>query len=72
MNKNTEVIWICQKCGSEDILQRCWVNVNNNDSLEWIDTGGDEDFWCEQCQEHIRPIVKNEINKKEVEAYVSK
>lgn len=42
----------CDKCGSEDVQVKAWVNPNNLKEVEIITPQEDNDTWCNACQEH--------------------
>jgi hypothetical protein len=55
---------VCKECGSADSIQiRVWQYVNNSEYAgECSDDSGDR--WCEDCEEHVDFIAKEEYEKK--------
>ena len=43
--------YVCEKCGSEDVDQRVWVNLNTEQIMD-LSSGEIEDNWCNDCGEH--------------------
>lgn len=44
-------VWICDNCGSDNVQSKQWVNLNDN-SVGGDAMYDDDDYWCEDCQEH--------------------
>ena len=45
-----KTILVCDECGGKSIQVKAWVDANTN---EFIDDAadGDEDYWCDDCQD---------------------
>ena len=58
-------IFVCSKCGADDIQEKAWISVNNTavvDGLvyhEVYDTC-DDMYWCSQCNDACKPITFKE------------
>jgi hypothetical protein len=54
-------ILVCEKCGSADSIQlKVWQYVNSGEfAADCI--GEIEDRWCEDCEEHVDFVSKEEI-----------
>lgn len=50
-NTNNNTILLCDKCNSDNIQIKHWVNPNNNQIHEQLSDDID-DFWCEDCETH--------------------
>ena len=51
--------WVCPNCNSNRVQQKAWVNLNGN-SVDWdssSDLVDDEDYYCQDCEEHLVPIT---------------
>ncbi len=55
-----EGTWRCESCGSLNVQQRAWVNVNTTEVESFID-GGRSDYYCEGCEEHNRLVRESEL-----------
>lgn len=63
-----EIIWVCGKCGSEDVEEKAFVTVNTYG--EPYDSGhinfcaeDDEDRYCNNCGDNTYFIDKDEYEK---------
>ena len=53
-------ILVCEQCGSADSIQiRVWQYVNSGE-FAGDSCNEREDSWCENCEEHINFIAKEE------------
>ena len=43
---------VCEECGSDQVEQKAWVDLNTNDVLDSCSDGDIEDNWCRECMEH--------------------
>ena len=57
--------WRCECCGSLNVQQRAWVNVNTAEVESFID-GGRSDYYCEDCEEHNRIERESELLRRAV------
>jgi hypothetical protein len=55
---------VCKGCGSADSIQiRVWQYTNSGEfASDCSDDSGDR--WCEDCEEHVDFITKEEYEKK--------
>lgn len=60
--ENNEIklpIWICENCGSKEVQQLAWVDLNTtNPNIDFFETNDVKDFWCKICSEHEHLIIK--------------
>jgi uncharacterized protein YlaI len=59
MRKTFKTTYICPNCKSNRIQQKTWVNLNDN-SVDWdgaSDLCDDEDYYCQDCEEHLVPVT---------------
>lgn len=47
-------MWVCKKCKSNNVQQRAWVDLNTENIVDYIDDGGEADFYCMDCEDHQR------------------
>ena len=47
-----DIIYCCAECGSTDIMERDWVNVNTKEVVG-DPTYDIEDRWCAECSKHV-------------------
>lgn len=59
--------WICKDCGSDDVQQEAWVNVN---TAEVDQLPEDNKAWCCECSDHVRIAVDNEIYEQQKIEYI--
>lgn len=61
MNEIKLPIWICEECGSKRVQQQAWVDLNStNPEIDFFETNDREDFWCKDCSEHTKLIMKED------------
>lgn len=51
----SKIKWVCPNCGSRDIDELTWVNVNTA-KVTSAGPGEKEDTFCNGCSTHIVPI----------------
>ncbi len=58
-----EEILVCNECGSTDVQEQAWVEVNTK---VYVGFNGDDrdDRWCEECEEHNRLCSMKEFSEK--------
>lgn len=57
-------ILVCKECGSADSIQiKVWQYVNSGEFAGDC-IGEEDDRWCEDCEEHVYFIAKEEYEKK--------
>jgi len=57
-------IWVCEKCGSEDVLEKAWVKTNKyplitSEDIEFC-AEDDEDRFCNDCGESTSFCLKED------------
>lgn len=58
MKKERSLTWVCTNCGSMNVQQKMWVNLNTfNPDLD-SEFNDYEDFWCMDCEGHHEVIAK--------------
>ena len=63
--QNPRDIFVCEKCGADDIQERAWISVNNTSVVnglvfhEVYDTS-DDSYWCSVCNCECNPITFEE------------
>ncbi len=45
-------MYVCKECGSNDIEIPMWVNPNTNIPNGDYGSDGDEECWCNYCEDH--------------------
>lgn len=52
-----EELWVCVECGSLDIEETYWININNN---QVTDSTNEVRYFCNQCNsmKQFSPITK--------------
>ena len=66
--KTIRTLWLCSNCGSDRVQQKAWVDLNEN-SIDWdssSDLIDDEDYYCQDCEEHLAPITQDVPVKKKI------
>jgi hypothetical protein len=53
-------IWCCPDCGSEDVHETAWLDVNTGEMISGGLDGPLDRFWCEGCESEIKGLVKKE------------
>lgn len=54
-------IWVCEECSSSNVEQQGWIQLNSvNPNITFVESNDREDFWCNQCQEHTKLIMKED------------
>jgi hypothetical protein len=66
---DSEDIWVCGDCGSEDVYEAVWMEINGTGGGEPV---GDGQSWCEECQystpfTHVIPKAEYLKRKQEEE-----
>lgn len=52
-------IWVCLECGSKDVQQQAWVDLNTtNPNIDFFETNDIQDFWCKKCEAHTNIIME--------------
>lgn len=54
-----DIIYCCAECGSTDIMERDWVDVNTKEVVG-DPTDSIEDRWCADCSKHVDFIIKSD------------
>ena len=50
--KDMDNIWVCDYCGSEEVQESVWVNMNTDKIV-----GSSDYYWCENCEEETSPMT---------------
>ena len=59
--KKLNNLFVCDSCGSEDIDEKVWVDLNDQFSLngKWyalVLDGAEDRYWCRKCNEECNPV----------------
>lgn len=55
ITKPNEELWVCKECGSLDIEEKYWVNINNDKIESETD---DLEYYCNNCNcKHEYPTL---------------
>ena len=59
--------WICKDCGSNDVQQETWVNVNTSE----VDGFPEHNkAWCCDCYDHVLVEIDNEVYEQQKTEYI--
>ena len=61
-NSDPDEIFVCEKCGSPDVIATSWTNVNTLDFVDWLDLSCPE-YYCNGCQSHTDVIFMSEFEE---------
>lgn len=50
--KDMDDMWVCDYCGSEEVQESVWVNMNTDKIV-----GSSDYHWCDNCYEETCPIT---------------
>lgn len=59
--KDMDDMWVCDYCGSEEVEEKVWVNMNTQ---EIIDTTSVDDYYCDTCQDETKPMTYFDFKEK--------
>jgi len=54
---HNQTVWVCQKCGSEEVHVQAWVHANTDRFVDDCDPGK---CWCCKCEDHSQLATKEE------------
>ena len=54
MRKTHKDYWICPDCGSTNVQEKLWVDLNGS-SISW--ESGTEDYFCNDCECRENPVI---------------
>ena len=59
---NPQDIFVCKKCGADDIQQKAWISVNNTSVVDGLVHHEvydmcDDMYWCSQCNDACFPVT---------------
>tara|TARA_R100000951_G_scaffold913_2_gene2728 strand:+ start:1141 stop:1473 length:333 start_codon:yes stop_codon:yes gene_type:complete len=52
--KDMDDMWVCDYCGSEEVDEKAWVNMNTGEITEGVD---DTPRWCNICNDEVAPMT---------------
>ena len=64
--KKISNLLVCDICGSEDIQEKMWIDINNQITIQgvWyahvIDATDGDSCWCCKCEDTCKPITFEE------------
>ena len=44
-----KTIYVCEKCGSDNIQCKAWVDLNTREFDDWVE--GEDMYYCRKCSE---------------------
>jgi hypothetical protein len=59
--KDMDDMWVCDYCGSEEVDEKAWVNMN---TLEVTDCIEGTTYWCNNCNDEVAPLTYLEWQEK--------
>ena len=57
MKKTIRTMWICPRCGSDNVQVKQWVHANTGEMMD--SDIEDDDCWCDDCETHNTLITKD-------------
>ena len=60
-NKTMDDMWVCDYCGTEEVDEQAWVNMN---TLEVTKTVEGATYWCNNCNDEVAPLTYFEWTEK--------
>ena len=60
-NKDMDDMYVCDYCGSEEVDEKAWVNMN---TLEVSQPDDYTNYWCNICNDEVSPITYFEFKEK--------
>jgi hypothetical protein len=54
-------MWVCDYCGTEEVDEKAWVNMNTLEVMEGVD---DTTYWCNICNDESSPMKYFEWQEK--------
>lgn len=58
---NMDDMWVCDYCGTEEVDEKAWVNMNTLEVIEGVD---DTTYWCNSCNDEASPLTYFEFKEK--------
>ena len=59
--KDMDDMWVCDYCGTEDVDEQAWVNIN---TLEFVEGVDGSIYWCNNCNDEVAPLSYFEWQEK--------
>jgi hypothetical protein len=59
--KDMDDMWVCDYCGTEEVDEKAWVNMN---TLEVTETVEGTTYWCNNCNDEVAPLTYFEWTEK--------
>ena len=60
-NKTMDDMWVCDYCGSEEVEEQVWVNMNTLEVTEGVEG---TIYWCSTCDDEVAPLTYFEWQEK--------
>lgn len=60
-NKTLDDMWVCDYCGSEEVDEKAWVNMNTLEVTEGVEG---TTYWCNNCNDEVAPLTYFEWQEK--------
>lgn len=60
-NRTMDDMWVCDYCGTEEVDEQAWVNMNTLEVTEGVEG---TTYWCNNCNDEIAPLTYFEWTEK--------
>ena len=60
-NRTMDEMWVCDYCGTEEVDEKAWVNMN---TLEVTEPVEGTTYWCNICNDEVAPLTYFEWTEK--------
>ena len=54
---------VCEECGSEEVSQTAWIDINGYHIRE-NDSPPDDRRWCELCSHEVSPVLRSVLSQR--------
>lgn len=54
------MIWVYKECGSKEVEQLSWVDLNTDEVLDGTGNYSIEENWCRNCEAHVEIEYKKD------------
>lgn len=59
----SDKFYVCKECGSKDVEQKFWVNLNTSEIKEECSSDEYDDQWCNSCQNNCLITTEDEYER---------
>ena len=60
-SKDMDDMWVCDYCGTEEVDEQAWVNMNTLEVTEGVEG---TIYWCSTCDDEVAPLTYFEWQEK--------